>query len=102
MPASLTGRSAPFQAPKRVMRRRPIAAAATASRIAKKIIIVVVGVSEDAVAVETRAHPDRYRAHLEKWRALHGAGWRVRDAYPSRFDHDPVRAAMELAHGVAR
>lgn len=59
---------------------------------------LVVGEGVDAVAVETRPHPDGVAAHLARWRALHGAGWRVHDAFPSRFDRDPVRAAVGLAH----
>lgn len=62
---------------------------------------LVVGARESAAAVETRAHPDGVAAHLARWRALHGAGWRVHDAFPTRFDHDPVRAAIELAAAVA-
>lgn len=58
---------------------------------------LVVGERERAVAVESRGHPDGPDAHLARWRALHGAGWRMHDAFPSRFDHDPVRAAVELA-----
>ncbi|CAL9520054.1 RecBCD enzyme subunit RecD [Actinosynnema sp. ALI-1.44] len=58
---------------------------------------LVVGEGVDAVAVETRPHPDGAAAHLARWRALHGAGWRVHDAFPSRFDRDPVRAAVGLA-----
>ncbi|MEJ2852662.1 MULTISPECIES: AAA domain-containing protein [unclassified Saccharothrix] len=58
---------------------------------------LVVGEGITAVAVETRPHPDGVEAHLARWRALHGAGWRVHDAFPSRFDRDPVRAAVGLA-----
>ncbi|MEV4315196.1 AAA domain-containing protein [Actinocrispum sp. NPDC049592] len=52
------------------------------------------------VALETRPHPDGPAAHLARWRALRGAGWGVVDAFASRFDHDPVRAAVELAGEV--
>ncbi|MET0134747.1 MAG: C-terminal helicase domain-containing protein [Kibdelosporangium sp.] len=62
---------------------------------------LVVGAREAAVAVETRPHPDGHVAHLARWRALHGAGWLVHDAFPSRFDHDPLRAAVELAQGLS-
>lgn len=60
-------------------------------------IDLVAGERPDAVAVETRPHPDGLAAHLARWRALAGAGWRVHDAYPSRFDHNAARAAVELA-----
>ncbi|MDX8030123.1 AAA domain-containing protein [Lentzea sp. BCCO 10_0856] len=62
---------------------------------------LVVGEKEDAVAVETRPHPDGARAHLARWRALTHAGWRVHDAFGSRFGHDPARAAVELAQELA-
>lgn len=58
---------------------------------------LVVGEKDGAVAVETRPHPEGTRAHLARWRALTHAGWRVHDAFGSRFGHDPARAAVELA-----
>lgn len=62
---------------------------------------LVVGDRASAVAVDTRPHPDGTAAHLARWRALRGAGWRVHDAFPSRFGHDPARAAVELAQELA-
>jgi very-short-patch-repair endonuclease len=62
---------------------------------------LVVGEKEDAVAVETRPHPEGTRAHLARWRALSHAGWRVHDAFGSRFGHDPARAAVELAQELS-
>ncbi|HEX7308647.1 AAA domain-containing protein [Lentzea sp.] len=58
---------------------------------------LVVGEKDEAVAVETRPHPDGPRAHLARWRALGHAGWRVHDAFGSRFGDDAARAAVELA-----
>ncbi|MET9632886.1 AAA domain-containing protein [Lentzea sp. NPDC006480] len=63
---------------------------------------LVVGEKENAVAVETRPHPEGAQAHLARWRALTHAGWRVHDAFGSRFDHDPARAAVELTHELRR
>ncbi|GGU24754.1 AAA domain-containing protein [Lentzea flava] len=63
---------------------------------------LVVGEKDDAVAVETRPHPEGARAHLARWRALTHAGWRVHDAFGSRFGHDPARAAVELAQELRR
>ncbi|WP_306749878.1 AAA domain-containing protein, partial [Saccharothrix yanglingensis] len=57
---------------------------------------LVVGERADAVALDTRPHPDGPTAHLARWRALRGAGWHVHDAFPSRFAHDPARAAVTL------
>ncbi len=62
---------------------------------------LVVGAKEEAVAVETRPHPEGARAHLARWRALTRAGWRVHDAFGSRFDHDPARGAVELAQELS-
>ncbi|WP_051772666.1 AAA domain-containing protein [Saccharothrix sp. NRRL B-16314] len=62
---------------------------------------VVVGERTSAVALDTRPHPDGTAAHLARWRALRGAGWRIHDAFPSRFDHDPARAAVELAQELS-
>ncbi|MFD1151549.1 AAA domain-containing protein, partial [Saccharothrix hoggarensis] len=62
---------------------------------------LVVGEGEAATAVETRPHPDGTAAHLARWRALRGAGWRVHDAFPSRFEHDATRAALVVAQDLA-
>ncbi|HUQ60020.1 AAA domain-containing protein [Lentzea sp.] len=62
---------------------------------------LVVGERDEAVAVETRPHPDGAAAHLARWRALGHAGWRVHDAFGSRFGDDPARAAVELAQELA-
>ena len=62
---------------------------------------LVVGDRGSAVALDTRPHVDGAAAHLARWRALRGAGWRVHDAFPSRFAHDPARAAVELAQELA-
>jgi hypothetical protein len=62
---------------------------------------LVVGERASAVALDTRPHPDGTAAHLARWRALRGAGWRIHDAFPSRFDHDPARAAVELAQEMS-
>ena len=57
---------------------------------------LVVGDDKRAVALETRPHPDGVDAHLARWRTLRGAGWTIRDGYPTRFGHDPARAAVVL------
>lgn len=63
---------------------------------------LVVGEKDGAVAVETRPHPSGVRAHLARWRALTHAGWRVHDAFGSRFGDDPARAAVELTQELTR
>ncbi|XVU26009.1 AAA domain-containing protein [Actinoplanes sp. CA-054009] len=42
-------------------------------------------------------HPGGVTAHLDRQRALHRAGWRLTDAFASRWSGDPRRAAMEVA-----
>ncbi|GIF19797.1 superfamily I DNA/RNA helicase [Actinoplanes tereljensis] len=42
-------------------------------------------------------HPDGTDAHLARQQALHRSGWRLLDAFPSRWNGDPRRAALELA-----
>jgi hypothetical protein len=63
---------------------------------------LVVGDEKGALALETRPHPDGVQAHLARWRTLDGAGWTVHDAYPTRFGHDPVRAAVALLGELGR
>ena len=55
----------------------------------------------DAVAVETGVHPGGPSAHIARHRMLAAAGWRILDGYPSRWDGDPTRAAVELAGELA-
>ncbi|BCY07161.1 DEAD/DEAH box helicase [Actinoplanes sp. L3-i22] len=50
-----------------------------------------------AVGVFCTVHPDGPAAHLERQSALHRAGWRLVDAFPSRWHGDVRRAALELA-----
>lgn len=56
-----------------------------------------VGDGADAVGVECCVHPDGWQAHIDRHRALRRAGWRLVDAFPTRYDGDHVRAAIDLA-----
>jgi len=58
---------------------------------------LVVGDGQGAVCFETRVHPDGAEAHTRRRLGLMELGWTVRDAFPSRFDGDSARAAVELA-----
>ncbi|WP_436521014.1 DEAD/DEAH box helicase [Actinoplanes sp. HUAS TT8] len=49
------------------------------------------------VGVLCAVHPDGPAAHLERQGALHRAGWRLVDAFPSRWHGDVRRAALEIA-----
>ncbi|MGY6502487.1 MAG: DEAD/DEAH box helicase [Acidimicrobiales bacterium] len=58
---------------------------------------LVVGEGAAAVGVECGVHPDGPAAHIERHLTLTGAGWRIRDAFPSRWDNAAAPAAVELA-----
>lgn len=51
----------------------------------------------DAVAIECRVHPAGPGPHLERHLQLQHLGWRILEGWSSRFDADPVRAAIVLA-----
>lgn len=56
---------------------------------------------DEAIVFETRvagADPD---LHLARHQALAGLGWRFVEAYPTRWDHDVARAALDLPELIA-
>jgi hypothetical protein len=57
---------------------------------------LVVGDDEQAIGVIAEVHPDGPNAHLARHRALRRAGWRIEEAFPSAYDDDPSRAAIDL------
>lgn len=58
---------------------------------------ICAGTGIDAVALDCTVHPDGPAAHIARHRALRRAGWRVVDAFASRWDGDAAAAAVELA-----
>ncbi len=64
-------------------------------------IDLVVGDGPDATAVACDVHPAGPDAHIARHRTLASAGWRTTDAFATRFDDDPVAAALELAAELA-
>lgn len=60
-----------------------------------------VGEGAEAVGLNCVVHPDGIAASLARQRALTRAGWRLIDAYPSRWGGDPVRAALDLSARLA-
>jgi hypothetical protein len=44
-----------------------------------------------------RVHPDGPHAHIERQRTLLRAGWHLHDAFPTRWNGDATRAALDLA-----
>ncbi|HKE72793.1 MAG TPA: AAA domain-containing protein, partial [Acidimicrobiales bacterium] len=59
-----------------------------------------IGEGAGTVGVETAVHSHGAAAHVARRRALAAAGWRLVDGWPTRWDHDPTRAAVELATTV--
>jgi hypothetical protein len=55
------------------------------------------GTGDGAVGLVCAVHPDGPAAHIERQLTLLRAGWRLVDAFASRWGGDPVRAALELA-----
>jgi hypothetical protein len=58
---------------------------------------ICAGTGVQAVGLTCAVHRDGPAAHLERYRALVGAGWRMVDAFPSRWSGNPVEAALALA-----
>lgn len=58
---------------------------------------ICAGTGGSAVALDCAVHPDGPAAHVERHRGLRRAGWRVVDAFPSRWEGDAAAAAVELA-----
>ncbi|GAA3453170.1 DEAD/DEAH box helicase [Dactylosporangium matsuzakiense] len=56
----------------------------------------IVDLVVDGVGYLCAPHPDGNRAHLERQRALLRAGWTLREAFPSRWAGDAVRAALDM------
>jgi hypothetical protein len=65
-------------------------------QVGAHVVDLVVGDGVDARAVECRLHPDGVDAHIARRRLLHDTGWAVVEAWPSRYDHDPIAAALDL------
>lgn len=57
---------------------------------------LVVGTGAQARAVTTRVHPSGTSTHVRRHLALHRAGWRQAEAFPTDDDGDPVAAALRL------
>ncbi|MBM2618198.1 ATP-binding protein [Actinoplanes sp. LDG1-06] len=63
-------------------------------------IDLCVGPPEAPLGVLCGPHPDGPEAHLARRRALTQAGWRLYDAFASRWGGDPRRAALEIASSL--
>ena len=70
--------------------------------VGREAIDLCVGAGSAAVGVELGVHPGGAAAHRRRHLALGRAGWRVVDAFPARFDGDPVAAALDLATSAGR
>ena len=63
---------------------------------------LAVGDDARAVGVECSVHPDGFEAHIERHMALRRAGWRLTDAYQTRWLARPEAAVEALASTVLR
>ena len=54
------------------------------------------GEGDGARLLECRVHPDGIDAHLERRLTLMRLGWTIVDAFPSRWERNAARAALEL------
>lgn len=64
------------------------------------LVDLCVGDGDAAVGLICRVHPDGVDAHLERQETLRRAGWRLMDAFPSRWAGDPVRAVLDIASAL--
>lgn len=62
---------------------------------------LVLGEAEQAIGVVAEVHSEGPEAHIARHRALLRAGWRIEEAFPSAYDDDPSRAAIDLLADLA-
>jgi hypothetical protein len=63
---------------------------------------LAVGAGQDAIGVECAVHPDGPATHVEQHLALRRAGWRIVDAFQSRWLADAAGAAEMLSKELLR
>lgn len=68
--------------------------------VGKWSVDLAVGEGAAAVGLCCRVHPDGIASHLDRQRTLARAGWRLVDAFASRWSGDPVRATVALTAGL--
>ncbi|MEJ7845701.1 MAG: ATP-binding protein [Acidimicrobiales bacterium] len=71
-------------------------AARPAYPVGRWVVDIVAGAGERAAALDCTPHVDGPGAHLDRHRALRRAGWQTLDAWPTRWDGDATRAALDL------
>jgi hypothetical protein len=65
--------------------------------VGRSSVDLCLGDGDAAVGLLCALHPDGPAAHVERQRTLARAGWTLRDAFPTRWDGNPARGAIELA-----
>ena len=60
------------------------------------VIDLVVGEGRNAIAVETAVHPEGPERHLERRQALEKAGWKVVEAFQSKWNLEEAEIAIKL------
>ncbi|WP_344620430.1 DEAD/DEAH box helicase, partial [Dactylosporangium salmoneum] len=76
-----------------------LTAAGRDARVAYPVGDWTVDLVIDGVGYICAPHPDGNAAHLDRQRELLRAGWTLREAFASRWQGDPVRAALHLSSG---
>jgi hypothetical protein len=71
--------------------------ARTSYPVGRWTVDVCLGDGETALGLDTGVHPDGATAHIARHRMLGAAGWRLLDAYATRWDGDATAAAVEFA-----
>lgn len=69
-------------------------------QVGRWVVDLCVGKDGEAVAIEAGVHPDGVGAHVGRHRALARTGWRVVDGYPSRWEGDAARAALDITESL--
>jgi hypothetical protein len=64
--------------------------------IGRWTVDICLGSGDAAFGVICGVHPHGTAAHIARQRVLRRVGWRLRDAFSSRYSNDPIRAALEL------
>ena len=67
--------------------------------VGHEVVDLVVGDGDDAVALECEVHPDGPEAHIRRRALLVSMGWRIADAFESRWGDDLAEFAIRFGNG---
>lgn len=69
-------------------------------RSGRHVVDLCLGDGRKFFGVETRVHPDGPDAHIDRHLDLVRAGWKLRDAFPSRWGQRPAELVIELMQAI--